>query len=147
MPLDPLESNPKYHFLLVEDHPADVILTRRALGQLESPIDVHVAIDGVEAMQFLKKEGRYTQVVRPHIVLLDLHLPRKDGRTVLREMKADLNLRTIPVIILTTSSAPADIKHAYELHANGYLSKPNDFEGFRKLMESVEQFWLRTAHL
>lgn len=142
-----LDSNFRYKFLLVEDNVGDVLLTKRAVSRMASPVDLSVAIDGVDALSFLRKEGRYTQAPRPQLILLDLHLPRKDGRQVLREVKADADLRTIPIIILTTSSAPADIKNAYELHANGYLSKPVGFEGFVQMLDAVNHFWLTVAHL
>lgn len=136
-----------FSILLVEDHPADVLLTRKALERVPTPTEMHVAIDGIDAMQFLRKEGRHTQAPRPDLILLDLNMPRRDGRAVLRELKSDDSLRIIPVIVLTTSSASHDIKLAYSLHANGYVVKPVAFDDFVSALLAIENFWLSTAHL
>jgi CheY-like chemotaxis protein len=136
-----------FQILLVEDHPADVALTRKALGRLNTPTSLHVTVDGIDAMAFLRREGRYQTVVRPDLVLLDLNMPRRDGRAVLREVKADPELQVLPVIVLTTSSASHDIRLAYALHANGYVVKPVVFEDFVAALEAIEQFWLSVAHL
>lgn len=136
-----------YQILLVEDHPADVLLTRKALSKLKSPTALHVAVDGIDAMDFLRREGRYQSVVRPDLVLLDLNMPRRDGRAVLRDVKSDAVLQVLPVIVLTTSSASHDIHLAYTLHANGYVVKPVAFEDFVAALEAIERFWLNVAHL
>lgn len=133
--------------LLVEDSPGDVRLTREALkeGKVRNNLS-HVA-DGVEAMAFLRREGKYADAPRPDIVLLDLNMPRKDGREVLAEMKSDENLKRIPVVILTTSEAEQDILKTYDLHANCYLTKPVDLEQFISIVKSVEDFWLTIVQL
>jgi two-component system, chemotaxis family, response regulator Rcp1 len=127
--------------LLVEDSPNDALLTREALAQATLWSILHVVEDGVEALAFLRREGRYANAPRPHLILLDLNLPRKDGREVLAEIKADLDLRVIPVVVLTTSQHEADIRTAYGLHANYYIVKPADFQQFTKLVLSIEHFW------
>jgi len=136
-----------YQILLVEDHPADVMLTRKALGRLKASTTLHVTVDGFDAMAFLRREGRYQSAVRPDLVLLDLNMPRRDGRAVLRDVKSDPDLKLLPVIVLTTSSAATDIRLAYSLHANGYVVKPIAFEDFVSALEAVERFWLTVAHL
>lgn len=136
-----------FQILLVEDHPADVLLTRRAFGKIQTPSALHVAIDGIDAMAFLRREGRYKEAIRPDLVLLDLNMPRRDGRAVLRDLKADAQLQVIPVIVLTTSAASHDIHLAYTLHANGYVVKPVSFDDFVSAIEAIEKFWLSTAHL
>lgn len=136
-----------FQILLVEDHPADVLLTRKALSKLKTPTNLHVTVDGIDAMDFLRREGRYQAVVRPDLVLLDLNMPRRDGRAVLREVKADLDLQVLPVIVLTTSAASHDIRLAYALHANGYVVKPLVFEDFVSALVAIERFWLTVAHL
>jgi two-component system, chemotaxis family, response regulator Rcp1 len=111
------------------------------------PHDLHVVDDGVKAMSFLNREGEYASAVRPQLILLDLNLPRKDGREVLREIKEHEDLRTIPVIILTTSSAERDINRTYSLHANSYITKPLDYLQFVDIVKSIEMFWFSTARL
>ena len=121
--------------LLVEDNQADVVLTREALEHSKLANQLHVVEDGVEALAFLRREGDYGAVPRPDLVLLDLNLPRKDGREVLAEIKADPDLRRIPVVILTTSSAEEDILKTYDLHANCYITKPVDLDQFLKVVQ------------
>jgi CheY-like chemotaxis protein len=133
--------------LLVEDSPGDVRLTQEALWDANRAIRLHVAVDGVEAMAFLKREGRYLRAARPDLILLDLNLPKMDGREVLAQIKADESLRTIPTIILTTSEAEADITKSYQLRANCFLSKPVELEAFESLVKSINDFWLTKAKL
>ena len=133
--------------LLVEDSPGDVRLTREALKEGKVRNNLSVVSDGVEAMEFLRREGQYADAPRPDIVLLDLNMPRKDGREVLAEMKSDEALKRIPVVILTTSEAEQDILRTYDLHANCYLTKPVDLEQFISIVKSVEDFWLTIVQL
>jgi len=133
--------------LLVEDSPGDVRLTQEALRDANRAIRLHVAVDGVEAMAFLKREGRHLRAPRPDLILLDLNLPKMDGREVLAQIKADENLRTIPTIILTTSEAEADVTKSYQLRANCFLSKPVELEAFESLVKSINDFWLTKAKL
>jgi CheY-like chemotaxis protein len=131
--------------LLVEDNPADVDLTRESLDEARVLCDLHVTRDGVEAMKFLRKEGEYTDAPTPDLVLLDLNLPKKDGREVLEECKSDEVLRRIPIVVLTSSQAEIDIQKAYDLHANSYVVKPVDLDQFVDIMESIGGFWLRVV--
>jgi chemotaxis family two-component system response regulator Rcp1 len=133
--------------LLVEDSPGDVRLTREAFREANESVQLHVATDGVEAMAFLKQAGAQAASPRPDIILLDLNLPKMDGREVLSHIKADDNLKTIPTIILTTSDAEADIVRSYELQANCYLTKPGQLEGFENLVKSINDFWLTKVKL
>jgi len=128
--------------LLVEDNPGDVRLTREVFRDAEVPIHLHVASDGVEAMAFLRKEGAYAGVPRPDFILLDLNLPKIDGRELLAHMKMDEGLKSIPVVILTTSEAEADIVRSYQLQASAYLSKPFQLAAFESLVKSIGNFWL-----
>lgn len=128
--------------LLVEDNPGDVRLTREAMKEAKLRNQLHVVSDGVEALAFLRRQGPYANAVRPHLILLDLNLPRKDGREVLAEVKQDSDLRRIPVVILTTSEAEVDILKAYDLHANCYIAKPVDIEQFLTVVKSIEDFWV-----
>jgi chemotaxis family two-component system response regulator Rcp1 len=128
--------------LIVEDSPGDVRLTREAFRSAEIVPRLHVASDGVEAMVFLRREGEHHSAPRPDLILLDLNLPRMDGREVLALIKQDENLKTIPVIILTTSAAEKDIKISYELRASCYLTKPSHLEEFELLISSLSDFWL-----
>jgi len=128
--------------LLVEDNPGDADLAREALESSKMRNDLHVVEDGVQAMQFLRKEGPYTGAGRPDLVLLDLNLPRMDGREVLKKIKSDPDLKRIPVVILTTSKADEDILRSYDLHANCYITKPIDFGQFVKVVKSIEDFWI-----
>ena len=133
--------------LLVEDSPADVRLTREALKEEKMRINLHVAGDGVEAMQFLRREGKFNEAVRPDLILLDLNLPKKDGREVLKEIKADEALKRIPVVILTVSKAEEDILRTYNLHANCFITKPLDLNQFSKVVKSIKDFWLTIVKL
>jgi len=133
--------------LLVEDSPGDVRLTQEALRDANRAIRLHVAFDGIEAMAFLRREGAHLRAPRPDLILLDLNLPKMDGREVLAQIKADEDLRTIPTIILTTSEAEADITRSYQLRANCFLSKPVQLEAFESLVGSINDFWLTKAKL
>ena len=133
--------------LLVEDSPGDVRLTQEAFRDADRLIHVHVAEDGVEAMAFLRREGIHAHAPRPDIILLDLNLPKMDGREVLAQIKEDDDLKTIPTVILTTSDAEADIFRSYELQANCYLSKPVQLDVFETLVKSINDFWLTKAKL
>lgn len=128
--------------LLVEDNPGDVDLAREALEMGKLHNTLHVARDGVEAMDFLHQEGKFNDSPRPDLIILDLNLPKKDGRQVLAEIKADEKLKRIPVVILTTSSAEEDILKTYNLHANCYITKPIDMKQFLKVVQAIEEFWL-----
>ena len=133
--------------LLVEDSPGDVRLTQEAFRDAKTSINLHVATDGIEAMAFLRREGTQANAPRPDFILLDLNLPRMDGREVLAEIKADDSLRMIPTVILTTSEAEADIVNSYQLQANCYLSKPVQLDEFEGLVKSINDFWLTKAKL
>lgn len=133
--------------LLVEDNPGDVRLLVEALKETRVPSRLHLAEDGVQAMSFLRRKGAHTGVPRPDLVLLDLNLPNKDGREVLAEIKEDAKLKSIPVVVLTTSQAEQDVLKSYQLHANCYISKPVGLENFIQVMQSIEGFWLETVRL
>jgi chemotaxis family two-component system response regulator Rcp1 len=128
--------------LLVEDNPGDVRLAVEALRDAKVANRLHIVEDGVEAMSFLRREGRYADVPQPNLILLDLNLPRKDGREVLAEIKQDADLKRIPVVILTSSAAEQDVVQAYNLYANCYITKPMDLDQFLKVVRSIENFWL-----
>lgn len=133
--------------LLVEDSPGDARLTKEALKEGKVLNNLNVVGDGVEALAFLRKEGPYVNTTRPDLILLDLNLPKKDGREVLAAIKNDPDLKRIPVVILTTSSAEKDVLKSYDLHANCYVTKPVDFEQFITVVKSVEDFWLTVVKL
>jgi chemotaxis family two-component system response regulator Rcp1 len=133
--------------LLVEDNPGDVRLTREALKDAKVLNEVYVAQDGVEAMQFLHREGKFSNAPTPDMILLDLNLPRKDGREVLAEIKQDSKLKRIPVVVLTTSKADEDIIRTYNLHANAYITKPVDLNRFIEIIHTLEEFWFSIVKL
>lgn len=133
--------------LLVEDNPGDVRLTREAFRDAKVHLEMHVVNDGVEAMDFLNRRAAYADCPRPDLILLDLNLPRKDGRDVLAEIKADPLLKSIPVVILTTSASDVDIESSYLLHANCYISKPVDLDGFLTVVRSIDTFWFSVVKL
>ena len=146
--MDFLKSNKeKPRVLLVEDNPGDIRLTQEALK--ESKMDVHLDVvsDGEQAIDFLMKRGKYADSIHPHIILLDLNLPKKNGIEVLKEVKAHESLRKIPVIVLTTSDADHDISKAYSLHANCYILKPVDFDDFAKAIRLIETYWFNNVQL
>lgn len=133
--------------LLVEDSPDDIELTKEALEICKVEVKLHVTEDGVKAMRFLKKKEGYENVPTPDIVLLDLNLPRKDGREVLLEVKRDHKLKQIPVIVFTTSKHKKDVLSSYQNHANSYITKPVDFESFTHIIRTIENFWFNIVHL
>ena len=146
--MEPNESS--FHpieILLVEDNPGDSRLAKEALKESKLKNNLYVAEDGVEAMNFLYKTGKYSKMPRPDLVILDLNLPKKDGREVLAEIKNDDNLKRIPVVILTISKAEEDILKTYNLHANCYVTKPLDLDQFMKVVRSIEDFWLTIVKL
>jgi chemotaxis family two-component system response regulator Rcp1 len=142
-----VNENRPVEILLVEDNPGDERLTREALKEGKVYSNLHWVKDGVEAMSFLRREGRYKDVPRPDIVLLDLNLPRKDGREVLQDIKTDDDLKRIPVVVLTTSKAEEDVLRTYNLHANCYVTKPVDLEKFIVVVKSIDVFWLTIVTL
>lgn len=151
-PSFPITSGPHGHarpieILLVEDNPADVRLTIEAMRESRVLNSLYVVNDGVEAMEFLHRQGRFETAPRPDLVLLDLNLPRKDGREVLAEIKGDPNLRCIPVAVLTTSQAEEDVMRSYPLHANCYVTKPVDLEQFLHVVHTINEFWLSVVVL
>lgn len=134
--------------LLVDDNPDDIELTREALAQSKIHINsINVVQDGVEAMQYLHKEGVHAKAVRPSVILLDLNMPRMDGREVLAEIKKDPDLRTIPIVILTTSDDEEDVIESYRLHANCYVRKPVDLAGLIKVVQAIDSFWFTVVEL
>ncbi len=133
--------------LLIEDNPGDVELTKIALEDSKISVNLNIVEDGVEAIAFLRREGKYANVPYPDIVLLDLNLPKKDGREVLAEIKADEKLKRIPVVVLTTSQAEEDVLKVYNLSANCYITKPVDFDQFVKIVQSIENFWFTIVKL
>lgn len=142
-----IEKNSLVEILMVEDNPADVRLTVEAFRDAKVLNHMSVVGDGEEAMAFLRKEGKYAVSPRPDLILLDLNLPKKDGREVLAEIKQDPALKRIPVVILTTSEDEKDILKAYDLHVNAYIRKPVDLDQFIKVVEAVEDFWLTVVKL
>ncbi|MDD7965681.1 response regulator [Actinomycetospora lemnae] len=133
--------------LLVEDDPGDVLMTQEAFEHHKLRNQLHVVADGVEALSFLRREGEYSDAPRPGLILLDLNLPRKDGRQVLEEVKNDETLRSIPVVVLTTSQAEEDILRSYNLHANAYVAKPVDFERFIEVIRQIDDFFVSVVKL
>jgi two-component system, chemotaxis family, response regulator Rcp1 len=133
--------------LIVEDSPSDAFIVTEALKQGEEPTEIFAVHDGVEAMDFLRQHGKYADAPRPDVILLDLNMPRKDGREVLSEIKSDERLKSIPVIVLTSSAADQDVLTAYRLHANCYLAKPVDFSKFKEMVQTIETFWFRNVTL
>jgi CheY-like chemotaxis protein len=133
--------------LLVEDDPGDVLMTREAFADYKLRNNLAVVSDGVEAIAYLRGEGQYAGLPRPDLILLDLNLPRRDGREVLAEIKADDALRRIPVVVLTTSEAEEDVLRSYDLHANAYVTKPLDFERFVAVVRDIDDFFITVARL
>ena len=132
--------------LIVEDNPGDVRLMREALRDMQPPVTIHVAMDGDEALLFLRQEGKHAGAPTPDLIFLDFNLPKSDSRDILRQVKEDQDLRLIPIAILTTSDADRDIREAYELHANCYLRKPIDLDSFFATIRKAAHFWLDVAH-
>lgn len=133
--------------LLVEDSPTDALLAKEALRESKLANNLHHVTDGVEATDFLRKQGKYSEAPRPDVILLDLNLPRKDGREVLADIKSDEELKRIPVVVLTTSEAESDVLAAYGHHANCYIVKPVDFQKFSHVVQSIEDFWFAVVTL
>lgn len=142
-----LEHGRPAEFLLVEDNPGDVRLTREALKECKLYNNLSVVGDGVEALAFLRREGKYADAPRPDVILLDLNLPRKGGREVLAEIKADPILKRIPVVVITSSEAEQDVLASYDLHVNCYVTKPVDLDQFIKVVQSISTFWLTIVKL
>jgi chemotaxis family two-component system response regulator Rcp1 len=141
------EISKNIEILLVEDNPADIRLAQEAFKDAKVHNILYTVGDGVEAMAFLRREGKYADAPRPDLILLDLNLPKKDGREVLAEIKIDEHLKLIPVVILTVSKAEEDILKTYNLHANCYITKPIDFEQFMRVVKGIEEFWLTIVKL
>ncbi|ATW87262.1 CheY-like chemotaxis protein [Halohasta litchfieldiae] len=139
------DSDKTAEILLAEDNPGDVMLTKKALEKGKLANNLHVVTDGVEALEFLRREGEYEDSPRPDIILLDLNMPRKDGQDVLKELKNDDDLCRIPVVVLTSSESEEDIAKSYELNANAYLTKPVDFDGFIEIVNRLENFWFKVV--
>lgn len=133
--------------LLIEDNPGDVRLTQEAFKEDNKDVTLEAVNDGVEALSYLRKEGQYSEKQTPDLILLDLNLPKWDGRKVLKEIKGDPLLRRIPVVVLTTSNAGADILKSYDLHANCFINKPIDYDDFFNIIHNIGEFWLSTAIL
>jgi len=133
--------------LLVEDNPGDVRLTQEALKESDVKSNLYSVMDGADAIKYLTKEGEYANVKKPDLILLDLNLPKKDGKEVLSLIKSDEDLKLIPVVVLTTSNAESDIFKTYDLHANCYITKPVDFNHFIQVIKSIEEFWLNVVRL
>jgi CheY-like chemotaxis protein len=133
--------------LLVEDNPSDVLLTQIAMRECKMANHLQVVVDGEQALAYLRRQGRYDDAPRPDLVLLDLNLPRVDGREVLREIKADPELRSIPVVVLTTSDAERDVFQSYDLHANAYITKPVDMDQFVRIVRGLDDFWFGLVRL
>ena len=142
-----MNKNKPITILMAEDNATDVMITKEALVHAKLLNTLHVVSDGIEAMDFLHRRGKYPKVPRPDLILLDLNMPRKNGQEVLAEIKADDKLKFIPVVILTTSKAEEDVLKAYGLHANCYVVKPVDFEVFAEVVRSIEQFWFSVVRL
>ncbi len=136
-----------HHVLLIEDNPGDVRLTQEAFRESKRRVVLDVVMDGVEAVNYLRKKPGYEDKPTPDLILLDLNLPKWDGREVLKIIKSDPELRCIPVVVLTTSNAEQDIRYSYDLHANAFINKPVDFERFFEIIQKIEDFWLSTISL
>jgi two-component system, chemotaxis family, response regulator Rcp1 len=137
----------KLRVLLVEDNPGDVELALEALKEARVRNEIHVVGDGVQALEFLRRQGRFGDAPRPDLILLDLNLPKMDGREVLRQIKAEVSLRSIPIVVLTTSQADEDVVKAYDLHVNCYITKPIDLSQFLNVVKAIEDFWLTIVKL
>lgn len=140
-------NNKLFELLMVEDNPDDVELTRESFKEVKMAINLNVAEDGVEALAYLRREGKYAQTTRPDLILLDLNLPKMDGREVLAEIKGDEDLKRIPVVVLTTSEDEKDILKAYDLHANCFITKPVNLDRFIEVVRTIKEFWLTIVKL
>ena len=145
--MNPKNATKPIEILLVEDSPADILITREAFQDARLLNTIHVAEDGIQALEFLRREGSHASAPRPDLILLDLNLPSKNGREVLAEIKENPEFKSIPVVILTTSNADEDILKAYDLHANCYVVKPVGFDNFLKAVQSIENFWFSVVKL
>ena len=145
--MNPVDRPDPIEVLLVEDDPGDVLLIREAFEDNKVANRLHVVADGVEALEFMRRENGNEDAPRPDLVLLDLNLPRKDGREVLAEAKADDDLRSIPIVVLTTSQAEEDVLRSYDLHANAYVTKPVDFERFIRVVQQIDDFFVTVVKL
>lgn len=143
----PLKASRSIEILMIEDNPGDVRLTREAMRQAKLDNRLNVVGDGVQALAYLRRQGEYGSAPRPDLILLDLNLPRMDGREVLAEIKADPEFKSIPVVVLTTSSSAQDVERIYALHANCYISKPVDFDKFMQVVQQIDEFWVRVVTL
>lgn len=142
-----VKDNRPINILLIEDNPGDVRLTQEAFKEGKVNTKLDIVMDGVEAIKYLRKQGSYADSSTPDLILLDLNLPKRDGREVLEEIKADIELKRIPIVILTTSNAEQDIIKSYNLHVNCYINKPVDFDKFFDIIQKIQEFWLKTAIL
>lgn len=142
-----MDVNKTIEILLVDDDEADIMLTEESLRDSKIHVSLNTVNDGIAALQYLKQEARYAQAARPDIILLDLNMPKKDGRETLTEIKADAKLRNIPVVVLTTSEDAFDINKCYELGANCYITKPVGFEAFKKMVSTLEDFWFTVVKM
>jgi CheY-like chemotaxis protein len=145
--VNPLTTNAAIELLLVEDDPGDVLMTTEALEESKLLVQLHIVRDGEEAVAFLRRQGDHAQAPKPDLILLDLNLPRLDGREVLAIIKGDPELRRIPVVILTTSEAEEDVLRSYDLHANAYVTKPVDFDAFCSAIRQIDDFFLSVVRL
>ena len=135
------------NILLIEDNPGDIRLIKEAFGETSTDYSLSVATDGMMATSFLHKTGTYSKAITPDLILLDLNLPKKDGRIILKELKEDLRLRKIPVIVLSNSNSRLDVSHSYESYANCFIQKPRDFEGYKTITNEIKEFWGNTVKL
>ena len=142
-----VQENRPINILLIEDNPGDVRLTQEAFKEGKVSTNLEIVMDGVEAIKYLRKQEKYADAATPDLILLDLNLPKRDGREVLKEVKADDELKRIPIVILTTSNAEQDIIKSYNLHVNCYINKPVDYDKFFDIIQKIEDFWLKTAIL
>ena len=142
-----LQATRTLQVLLIEDNPGDVRLTQEVFKESTKDINLEVIMDGLEAIKYLNKESPYHQSITPDLILLDLNLPKLDGREILKRIKADENLRKIPVVVLSTSTAEQDVHHSYSLHANCFINKPIDFDSFFAIIKQIEDFWLSSIVL
>ena len=142
-----VKDNRPINILLIEDNPGDVRLTQEAFKEGKMSTKLDIVMDGVEAIKYLRKQGEYKGSSTPDLILLDLNLPKRDGREVLEEIKSDPDLKRIPIVILTTSNAEQDIIKSYNLHVNCYINKPVDFDKFFDIIQKIQEFWLKTAIL
>lgn len=147
MPMTQVAAPRPVQILIVEDNPADARLVREVMRDSKILNEIRWVPDGVEAMASLRKQGKYTDAPRPNLIFLDLNMPRKDGREVLAEVKADPDLRRIPIVVMTSSQAEEDIARAYDHHANCYVRKPIDFEQFHSVVKTLENFWFSTVEI